>query len=98
MPSTSTPSASSPLGRGSTFPARRSPWPYIARAWRFPRLELVRLAIPRRVYTRAHLDYVAETIISVYRDRSAIRPLRFTTEPPSLRHFLARFEPLSETI
>lgn len=66
--------------------------------WRFPRLELVRLAIPRRVYTRAHLDYVAETIISVYRDRAAIRPLRFTTEPPSLRHFLARFEPLSETI
>jgi tryptophanase len=66
--------------------------------WRFPRLELVRLAIPRRVYTRAHLDYVAETVISVYRGREGIRPLRFVSEPPSLRHFLARFEELDPEI
>lgn len=61
-------------------------------AWRYPRLELVRLAIPRRVYTRAHLDYVADVIIDLYRHPERLRPLRIVEEPPMLRHFLARFE------
>jgi len=62
--------------------------------WRFPRLELVRLAIPRRVYTQAHLEYVADTIITVYRNRERVRPLRIVEEPPVLRHFLARYAEL----
>lgn len=62
--------------------------------WWFPRLELVRLAIPRRVYTQAHLDYVADTIVSLQRKPEAIRPLRIVEEPPMLRHFLARYEQL----
>ncbi len=63
--------------------------------WEFPRLELVRLAIPRRVYTQAHLDYVADVLISVYRDRETLRPVRMVEEPPTLRHFLARFQEFS---
>jgi tyrosine phenol-lyase len=60
--------------------------------WTYPRLELVRLAIPRRVYTQTHLDYVADTIIEVYQNRKAIRGMRYTYEPQLLRHFTARFE------
>ena len=61
--------------------------------WEFPRLELVRLAIPRRVYTQAHMDYVADTVISVYQHRDErLRPVRMVEEPPALRHFLARFQ------
>ncbi|HEX9038988.1 MAG TPA: tyrosine phenol-lyase [Ktedonobacterales bacterium] len=59
-----------------------------------PRLELVRLAIPRRVYTQAHMDVVAESVIEVYRQRRAARGLRMTFEPKYLRFFQARFEPL----
>lgn len=62
------------------------------RQWTYPALELVRLAIPRRVYTQTHLDYVAEVIIELYRKRDAIRGMRMTYEPPFLRHFRARFE------
>ncbi|WMM25199.1 tyrosine phenol-lyase [Tissierella sp. MB52-C2] len=58
----------------------------------FPKLELVRLTIPRRVYSYAHLDYVAEAIISTYKRRDEIRGLRFTYEPPVLRFFTGRFE------
>ncbi len=57
-------------------------------------MELVRLAIPRRVYTQSHLDYVAEAIIEVYQRREAIRGLRLVYEAPFLRHFTARLEPL----
>ncbi|MEM4723445.1 MAG: tryptophanase [Candidatus Hadarchaeum sp.] len=60
--------------------------------WRYPELELVRLAIPRRVYTQTHLDYVADVIIELYRKREQIRGMRYTYEPPFLRHFTARFE------
>jgi tyrosine phenol-lyase len=61
----------------------------------YPKLELVRLAIPRRVYTQAHMDVAAESVVSVYEDREAISGLRFTYEPSELRFFQARFEPLS---
>jgi len=60
--------------------------------WTYPELELVRLAIPRRVYTQTHLDYVADVIIELYHKRDQIRGMRYTYEPPFLRHFTARFE------
>jgi tyrosine phenol-lyase len=59
-----------------------------------PRLELVRLAVPRRVYTQSHMDVTAESIAAVYEDRRDIGGLRFTYEPDTLRFFQARFEPL----
>jgi len=61
----------------------------------YPSLELVRLAIPRRVYTQAHMDVVAESVSEVYRQRRSVRGLRMTFEPKYLRFFQARFEPLS---
>ncbi|MGA7272048.1 MAG: tyrosine phenol-lyase [Acidimicrobiia bacterium] len=60
----------------------------------YPKLELVRLAIPRRVYTQAHMDVVAESVTDVYERREEIEGLRFTYEPPELRFFQARFEPV----
>ncbi len=59
-----------------------------------PQLELVRLAIPRRVYTQSHLDYVAETLQKIAAKKDRIRGLRFTYSPELLRHFTARFEPV----
>ncbi|HEX8730639.1 MAG TPA: tyrosine phenol-lyase [Ktedonobacterales bacterium] len=64
----------------------------------YPRLELVRLAIPRRVYTQAHMDVVAESVEEVYRQRRKMRGLRMTFEPKYLRFFQARFEPLGVTV
>jgi tyrosine phenol-lyase len=58
-------------------------------------LELVRLTLPRRVYTAEHLDYVADVVERVYRERDALTGLRMTYEPESLRFFQARFEPLA---
>ena len=58
-----------------------------------PQHELVRLAIPRRVYTNSHMDYVANTIAKVFKKRDAIGGVKITYEPPTLRHFLAHFEP-----
>ena len=55
-------------------------------------LELVRLAIPRRVYTQSHIDYVAEVIIEVFIKREEIRGLKITEETPLLRHFTAKLE------
>jgi tyrosine phenol-lyase len=59
---------------------------------RYPKLELVRLTIPRRVYTQAHMDVVAESVLEVYEKREDARGLRFTYEPKYLRFFQARFE------
>ncbi|MDQ6780588.1 MAG: beta-eliminating lyase-related protein, partial [Candidatus Eremiobacteraeota bacterium] len=56
-------------------------------------MELVRLAVPRRVYTQSHIDYVIEVMADVYERRQAMRGLRMTFQAPSLRHFTARFEP-----
>jgi tryptophanase len=58
----------------------------------YPNLELVRLALPRRVYTQAHLDYVAETLVAIKEKRHEIKGYRFTYAPKLLRHFTARFE------
>ena len=57
-------------------------------------LELVRLAIPRRVYTQSHIDYVAEVIIEVYEKKKEIKGLKIIEEAPMLRHFTAKLEEL----
>ncbi len=57
-----------------------------------PPMELVRLAIPRRVYTQSHIDYVIEVVAHVFERRNELRGLRLTYEAPMLRHFTARFE------
>jgi tyrosine phenol-lyase len=60
----------------------------------YPKLELVRLTIPRRVYTYAHMDVVADAVISLYQERNRIPGLEMVYEPPVLRFFTARFKPL----
>ncbi len=62
---------------------------------RYPKLELVRVTIPRRVYTQAHMDVVAESIQAVYENRDQARGLRMVYEPRHLRFFQARFEPIA---
>ena len=57
-------------------------------------MELVRLAIPRRVYTQSHIDYVVETFRELEKERDRAHGYRITYEPPFLRHFTARFEPV----
>jgi tryptophanase len=59
------------------------------------KMDLVRLAIPRRVYTQSHIDYVVEIILEVWKKREAIRGLKLTYEAPFLRHFTAKLEPVS---
>ncbi len=59
-----------------------------------PAMELVRLAIPRRVYTQSHIDYAAEVVAEVYARRHSLRGVRIVQQAPFLRHFTARFEPL----
>jgi len=56
----------------------------------YPRLDLVRLAVPRRVYTASHFDYVVNTILNVYKQRETIRGFALEYEAPALRHFTAR--------
>ena len=58
------------------------------------KMDLVRLAIPRRVYTQSHIDYVVEIILEVWRRRERIQGLHLTYEAPFLRHFTAHLEPL----
>ncbi len=60
----------------------------------YPRLELVRLAIPRRVYTQSHMDYIAETLVKISKRADKLRGYKFTYAPELLRHFTARFQPL----
>ena len=62
-------------------------------AWRWPDLDLLRLAIPRRVYSQSHLDYAAEALAELYQQRSSVRGLRFVYRPPALAQFVATFEP-----
>jgi tryptophanase len=57
-------------------------------------MELVRLAIPRRVYTQSHIDYVVEAILNVFERRDRVRGYRFLEQAPFLRHFTAQFAPL----
>ena len=62
-------------------------------------MELVRLAIPRRVYTQSHVDYVIEVFEDIYHDREALRGIEIVQEPDQLRHFTAHFRPLApETV
>lgn len=68
----------------STKPAEEMPYA----------MDLVRLAIPHRVYTQSHIDYVVEAILQVYERRAAIRGYRIVSQPKFLRHFTAQFEPL----
>ncbi|HEX4427625.1 MAG TPA: tryptophanase [Terriglobales bacterium] len=57
------------------------------------KMDLVRLAIPRRVYTQSHIDYVVEVILEVWKHREKIKGLKLTYEAPFLRHFTARLKP-----
>ncbi len=57
-------------------------------------MELVRLAIPRRVYTQSHVDYVVEAILNIWARRESVGGYRFVEQAPFLRHFTARFAPL----
>lgn len=63
----------------------------------YPRLELVRLTLPRRVYTQAHMDVTAESIAEIHEQHENIVGLRFTHEPKRLRFFQARFAPVEGT-
>ncbi len=62
------------------------------------KMDLVRLAIPRRVYTQSHIDYVVEVILEVWKNRDRIRGLKLSHEAPFLRHFTARLEPLEQPV
>lgn len=57
-------------------------------------MELVRLAVPRRVYTQSHIDYVVEAVLSAWEERESLRGFRIVEEAETLRHFTARFEEL----
>ena len=62
---------------------------------RYPKLEMVRLTIPRRVYTRNHMDYVAAALGNIYERRQKIRSgYRITYEPRIMRHFTVELEPV----
>ena len=60
-----------------------------------PKLETVRLTIPRRVYTYSHMDLVADAVIKLYKHKQDIKGLKFVYEPKQLRFFTARFEEIN---
>jgi tryptophanase len=60
----------------------------------YPKLELVRLAIPRRVYTQSHMDYVADTLARIAKHAKSLQGFQITYAPELLRHFTARFQPV----
>ena len=62
------------------------------------KMDLVRLAIPRRVYTQSHIDYVVEVILEVWKNRDKIQGLKLSHEAPFLRHFTARLEPVESVL
>jgi tyrosine phenol-lyase len=62
------------------------------------KMDLVRLAIPRRVYTQSHVDYAVEVIVEVWKRREMIRGLKLSYEAPFLRHFTARLEPVEQAV
>lgn len=62
------------------------------------KMDLVRLAIPRRVYTQSHIDYVVEVILEVCKKREQICGLKLSYEAPFLRHFTARLEPIEQLV
>jgi tyrosine phenol-lyase len=76
---------------GNVMFGRRDP---ATGAWQWPALDLVRLAIPRRVYTQSHMDYVVEGIDELFRKRRKIRGLEFVHRPAVLPHFTASFAPV----
>ena len=80
-----------PLLIRASRPAFASLDPDLAKAARH---ELLRLAIPRRVYTQSHIDYVVEAILEVNARKQGIRGMEIVYEPPFLRHFSARFRQL----
>jgi tryptophanase len=59
-------------------------------------MDLVRLALPRRVYTQSHIDYVIEAVAYVFAHREEQRGFRIVEESPALRHFDCAFEPLAD--
>ncbi len=67
----------------------------ISGEWIYPKLDLVRLAIPRRVYTISHLQFVAEALVSIQKKKSEMKGLRLVNEPPFLRHFTAILEEIN---
>ena len=60
----------------------------------YPKLELVRLALPRRVYTQTHMDYVVKVVARIKGKAAQINGYRITYAPELLRHFTAQFEPI----
>ncbi|GAB4327737.1 MAG: tryptophanase [Calditrichia bacterium] len=60
--------------------------------WQYPAMDLVRLAIPRRVYTASHLEYVADVLAKIKKEKDSLKGLRMTYEPPFLRHFTVLLE------
>ena len=62
----------------------------------FAKMELVRLAVPRRTYTQSHIDYVVEALNNVWNNRKNINGYKIIKEPKALRHFTAHFKPVDK--
>ena len=62
----------------------------------FSKMELVRLAVPRRTYTQSHIDYVVEAVSNVWDKRESLNGYKIVKEPKALRHFTAHFKPVNK--